>query len=91
MNIDALIDMPDGQFTAVVLQAVKRRDAFPEWWRLVLSPEVIDDTERVIQEAMGAAAEQAKDPLRYPYAGGFAKKMQSVLAEITLARIVAGD
>lgn len=92
MNIDELVNASDEDFEAMVLQAFKRRDTFPGWWRAVLRPEVIDDTERVIREALAVAEVQALEPDRYRWAEGFAKKLRSgALAEIRLARIVGTE
>ena len=88
MQLDQLLDMDDEDFERVVMQAVKRREDFPHWWRAVLVPELIDATEQVVKAARDAAEVQALTPGKYPYAAGFASKMASVLAEITLSRIV---
>ena len=88
MDIDQLIDMDDEEYALVVMQAAKGRREFPSWWRAVLSPELIDATEQVLKDAMQVAEQQAKDRTRYPQAHGFAQKMRSLLAEVTLARIV---
>ena len=88
MNIDALRDLPDEEFEQVVLQAVKRRTDFPEWWRAVLHTDLIDDTEQAIRKAQDAAYAQSLTPERYPRALGFARKLDGILAEITLARTI---
>lgn len=91
MNIDLLVDMPDEQFADTVMQAFKRREAFPDWWRAVLAPEVIDDTERVLEETAARAEDQAKTPDRYPQAANFALKIRrNALPEVALARVVMG-
>ena len=92
MNIDLLVDMPDEQFADTVMQAFKRRDAFPDWWRAVLAPEVIDDTERVLEETAVKAELQAQTPDRYPQAAAFALKIRrNALPEVALARVVMGE
>ena len=86
-EVDELIDMADDEFTEIVLAAAKRREHFPAWWRAVLRPEVIDETENVIRDAMADARRQAENPERFPQAAGFARKMQAVLAEVRLAKM----
>lgn len=88
MDIDALIEMDDDKFKNVVLQAAKRRDQFPDWWRAVLHPDVIDATEQVLLDARDAADVQSLNPGRFPAAAGFARKVDGFLAEVALARIV---
>lgn len=91
LNIDLLVDMPDEQFADTVMQAFKRRDEWPEWWRAVLAPEVIDDTERVLRETIARAEEQARSPERFPQAASFALKIRrNALPEVALARVVMG-
>lgn len=90
MNITALQAMSDEEFTRVVVQAAKRRTDFPDWWRVVLHPDLIDDTEDIIRAARADAVRQSENPQRYPHARGFVQKMDGVLAEITLARITGG-
>ncbi|MGX9349196.1 hypothetical protein [Microbacterium sp. KNMS] len=87
MDIDQLIDMGDEEYALVVMQAAKARREFPGWWRAVLSPELIDATEQVLRDAMAVAERQAEDRARFPHAYGFVKKVRSLLAEVTLARI----
>lgn len=91
MNVQRLIDMDDDEFAEAVSQAAKSRRDFPAWWRAVLHPDVIDETEDVIREAKAAAERQALTPERYPHARGFARKMDGLLAEITLERIVSSE
>jgi hypothetical protein len=92
VNIDLLVDMPDDEFADAVMQAFKRRDSFPEWWRAVLSPGVIDDTERVLVETLERAEVQARTPERYPQAASFALKIRrNALPELALARVVMGE
>ena len=88
MQLDQLLDMDDEDFERVVMQGVKRREDFPDWWRAGVVPELIDATEQAVKAARDAAEVQALTPGKYPYAARFASKMASVLAEITLARIV---
>lgn len=89
MDIQRLIDMGDEEFAQCVSQTVKRRGDFPDWWRALLHPDVIEDTQAEIERNIKVGERQAQDPGRYPYAAGFVAKMRGVLAEITMARIVA--
>lgn len=91
MNIDAFKAMDDDQFDQCVSQAVKKRDHEWKWWKALLHPDLIDDTEASIQSAIEHAEEQALNPERYPAAGGFARKMRGVLAEITLEKLTRDD
>ena len=91
MNVQALVDMPDDEFDQVVSQAIKGRRDFPEWFRLITHPDVIDDTEDSIRRAMAKAERQASDGDRFPHAAGFVSKMRGVLAEVTPAKLTAGD
>lgn len=88
MNIQKLIDMNDAQFEQCVSQAIKGRRDFPHWYRAVLHADVIDDTQGVVEGFVAAGLQQSEDPERYPAAVGFTRKMQAVLAEIQLERIV---
>lgn len=89
MDIRQLIDMDDEEFAQCVSQTMKRRSEFPDWWRALLHPDVIGDTEDVVRGFVEDGTRQAADPARYPHAAGFVKNMRGVLAEITMARIVA--
>ena len=62
MQLDQLLDMDDEDFERVVMQAVKRREDFPHWWRAVLVPELIDATEQVVKAARDSAEVQALTP-----------------------------
>lgn len=48
MNIQDLVDMSDEDYAEAVSQAAKGRREFPEWWRLVLHPDLIDATEQTL-------------------------------------------
>lgn len=92
MNIDVLARMDDGAFDDAVMQAFKRRDDFPEWWRAVLHPDLIDDTEESLRRTLGRAEGQAADPSRYPQAAGFVLKIRrNALPEVMLARACMED
>lgn len=87
MDIQRLIEMDDVEFAQCVSQTVKRRADFPEWWRALLHPDVIDATQEEIERNIVVGERQARDPGRYPFAAGFVAKMRGVLAEITMARV----
>ncbi|MTE24859.1 hypothetical protein [Microbacterium sp. ZXX196] len=91
MDISRLQAMTDEEFKRCVSQAVKSRRDHPDWWRALLDPRVIDDTEDAVEEFIEKAELHAGDPERYPKAAWFADKMRGVLAEIALERVVTGD
>jgi hypothetical protein len=89
MDIQRLIDMDDDTFAHCVSQTMKRRSEFPDWWRALLHPDVIADTEEVVKGFLRDGLRQAEDPARYPRAAGFVENMRGVLAEIAMSEIVA--
>ena len=91
MNIQDLVDMSDEDYAEAVSQAAKGRREFPEWWRLVLHPDLIDATEQTLLDAKSSAERQALTPDRYPAARGFARKMGGLLMEIRLTRAARGE
>lgn len=91
MNIQDLVDMSDEDYAEAVSQAAKGRRDFPEWWRLVLHPDLIDATEQALLDARSSAERQALTPERYPAAASFARKMGGLLMEIRLTRAARGE
>lgn len=86
MNIQRLLDMDDDEYAEAVSQASKGRRDFPHWWRAVLHPDLIDETEAVLTEMRDSAARQALTPERYPAAANFEKKVRGLLVEVALER-----
>ena len=89
--MQALVDMPDDEFDQVVSQAIKGRRDFPEWFRLITHPDVIDDTEDSIRRAMAQAERPATAPDGTPPPAASVSKMRGVLAEVILAKLTGGD
>ena len=87
MKLQVLIDMPEDEFKDAVMQAFKRRKDFPEWWGVVLTPELIDATEQVLRDVLEVVDGQAERPARYPQAASFALTLRrQALTELALAR-----
>jgi len=87
VKLHILIDMPQEEFKDAVMQAFKQRKDFPEWWRVVLAPELIDATEQVITGVLETVETQAERPARYPQAASFALTLRrQALTELALAR-----